>query len=228
MELDLPGFRGPLQQLLRQAEGGGIDIASLSLAEVARQWWEMAGQQGAGPEELADFMAAMARLLELKAQALLPRPQAPSEAEEERTGPTERWPFLEEAARILEAWEEQGRRAYPRPRPPRGLPLPPGLEGVTLDQLARLVQEALEARPEDSTPFVPQEEAARLEEKVAHLRQAVAASRGPLTFRRLLAECRTRREVIVLFLALLELIKRGEVWAHQDSPFGEIVLVAAS
>ncbi len=224
VELELPGFRGPISSLVMAVEAGRIDPASLSLAAVGRQWWERA--QEAGPEELAEFMVAMARLVELKARALLPPPPRPAEGEEEEEA-LERWPFLQEAAQILQAWEEQGRRAYPRPHPPRQVPLS-GLRGVTLEQLARLVQEALQARPEDPTPFLPQEEAGRLEEKMARLEKALAAQGGPLPFRHLLAECRTRREVIVLFLALLELIKRGRVWAHQDSPFGEIVLVAAA
>jgi chromatin segregation and condensation protein Rec8/ScpA/Scc1 (kleisin family) len=48
-----------------------------------------------------------------------------------------------------------------------------------------------------------------------------------MPFRELLATCTTRREVIVLFLALLELIKRGEAWAEQEAPFAEIVIVPA-
>jgi segregation and condensation protein A len=48
---------------------------------------------------------------------------------------------------------------------------------------------------------------------------------GRLGFRPLLAACQTRTEIVVLFLAVLELIKSGRLWAEQDQPFGDIVLV---
>ena len=43
----------------------------------------------------------------------------------------------------------------------------------------------------------------------------------------MLAKCETRTEIVVLFMALLEMIKGGGLWAEQDQPFGDIVLVEA-
>jgi len=225
VELQIEGFHGPISLLVAQVAEGRIDPRRLSLAEVAARWWEMAQEAKAGPEEMADFMVAMARLLELKAQTLLPGRQEPPPQEDEEERALERWPFLRQAAAILRAWEAEGRRAYPRPA--KLLPPSSGLKGVTLDQLARLVQEVLQDRPSDGPPLVPQQEAMRLEETISRLRQALSSRSGPMPFRELLEACSTRREVIVLFLALLELIKRGEAWAEQEAPFAEIVIVPA-
>jgi segregation and condensation protein A len=225
VELQIEGFRGPISLLVAQVEEGRIDPLSLSLAKVATNWWEEAKAAKAGPQDIADFMVAMARLLQLKAHALLPGHHQPPPQQDEEERALEQWPFLQQAAAILRAWEAEGRRTYPRPA--RLLPPSSGLKGVTMDQLARLVQEALQARPGDGLPLVPQQEAMRLEETISRLRQTLSLRGGPMPFRELLATCTTRREVIVLFLALLELIKRGEAWAEQEAPFAEIVIVPA-
>jgi segregation and condensation protein A len=236
-ELELPGYRGPLGGLLAAAEGGEVDIASLPLAQVAQQFWARAEAQGRlDPEALVAFVAGLARLLELKAAALLPRPAPPpgSERREVRAGEEdlatalERLGPFQEAAQLLRAWEEARRRAYTRSAPPRGVPMPSGLRGVTLDDLARLVQEVLAQRPPEPIPFPLEEEIPRIEAKMEQVLWALRAASGPLSFRRLLEECRSRREVVALFLAVLELIKQGGLWAQQERPFGDIVLVEAS
>ncbi len=236
LELDLPGYRGPLEGLLEAAEQGRLDISSIPLAEVARQVWRRAEEGGSlDPEALVAFIAGLARLMELKAAALLPRPVQPATPEAERgvaqegelASALERLEPFREAAGLLRAWEEARRRAYTRSAPPKGVPLPSGLRGVTLDDLARLVQEVLAQRPPEPIPLRFEEDIPRIEAKMDEVVWAVRAARGPLSFRRLLEECRTRREVVALFLAVLELIKQGLLWAEQERPFGEIVLVEA-
>jgi segregation and condensation protein A len=52
------------------------------------------------------------------------------------------------------------------------------------------------------------------------------AERGSLSFTELLLQCRARAEIIVTFMALLELIKLGQVLVMQAEQFGDITLMA--
>ncbi len=235
-ELRLPEYTGPLEGLLEAAERGDIDIARVRLSQVAEQFWAAAAGGGElDPDALAGFIVAFARLMELKAAALLPKPSPPPapegggrpEREEDLAAALERLEPFQEAAQLLRAWEEARRRAYTRSAPPRGVPMPSGLRGVTLHDLARLVQEALAQRPSEPVPLRLEEDIPRIEAKMDEVVWALRAARGPLSFRRLLEACRTRREVVALFLAVLELLKQGRLWAEQERPFGDIVLVEA-
>jgi len=62
---------------------------------------------------------------------------------------------------------------------------------------------------------------------LAEIGAALEQKRGRLRFRPLLAKCETRTEIVVLFMALLEMIKSGHLWAEQERAFGDIVLVEA-
>ena len=220
-----------LERLLELVERGEIDITDIPLAEAIGESW--AGVQGRPePDALAQFVLVAARLLERKAKALLPRPEAPPSPPDpaprgEPSQSPEEYQLFREVAQLLRAWE-QGRRAYHRPSLRRTLPLSSSLRGVTLNDLLRLVQEALAERPGEREPLSLEEETVHIEEKMEEVTQALRRHRGQLSFRGLLAACRTRREVIVLFLAVLELIKQGLLWAEQEAPFGEILLVEAT
>jgi segregation and condensation protein A len=67
-------------------------------------------------------------------------------------------------------------------------------------------------------------EAYDIEEKIARIQSRVLVA-GRLSFETLLAECRSRLEMIVTFLALLELLKLNRLVAVQSATFGEIELV---
>jgi chromatin segregation and condensation protein Rec8/ScpA/Scc1 (kleisin family) len=62
-------------------------------------------------------------------------------------------------------------------------------------------------------------------EKIEEITVALGQKLGKLPFSPLLAACKTRTEVVVLFLAVLEMIKGGGLWAEQGEAFGDITLV---
>jgi segregation and condensation protein A len=78
----------------------------------------------------------------------------------------------------------------------------------------------------------PAPEPERLQRAILNLaerRESVIAAvrrRGSLPFTRLVAECRSRLEAIVTFLAVLDLLKTEELQAEQSDSFGEIILTA--
>jgi segregation and condensation protein A len=108
---------------------------------------------------------------------------------------------------------------------PDGLPLPTGLDGVTLDLLSRIVQEVLARTPEEEPPVEIERVEHTVEDKVASLHALLARERE-VSFRAFISACRTRLEIIVSFMAVLELIKGLRLRAQQDAAFGDITLVS--
>lgn len=230
-QLQLPVFEGPLDLLLYLIEREELDIIAVSLAQVTDQYlsYLRSGEQ-VDATALAEFIATGARLLLLKSRALLPQPSSDDEDVEELgedlVQRLREYRRFKEAAGMLQDIEAEGLRTYPREAPPPELPLPTGLDGVTLDLLAEIVREVLERQPdEEPEAVVVEREEVTVEQKVAELTQAL--QRQPrVSFRSFVSSCRSKMEVIIAFIAVLELIKALRLEAAQDAPFGDISLVA--
>jgi len=234
LQIKVDGFDGPLDLLLDLIERQQLDITALSLVQITDQYWQhVESVREMHPDALAEFIVVGSKLLYLKSCALLPSFSASprdlrSEAEEvagSLTQMLEEYKRFRDAAELFRQLEEQGHRTYARLAPARGVPLPPGLQGVTVDTLLEAVKEALARKPPEPEDGVFHIEPISVNEKVQEITAALTRRRGRLRFRSLLAACQTRTEIVVLFLAVLELIKSGRLWAEQDRPFGEITLV---
>jgi segregation and condensation protein A len=232
VQIAVDGFDGPVDLLLDLIEREQLDVTALSLAQVTDQYWREIQSADLDADTLAEFIGVGSRLLYIKSCALLPTATPPvtlQEQIEETAG--ELTEMLEEHRRFKEAMdlfrqlEEQGRRTYSRSSPVKSIPLPPGLEGVTLDTLLQSVKEALAQKPPEPEEAVLRIEPITVTEKIENVKRALRERRGRLPFRPLLVACGTRTEVVVLFLAVLELIKAGRLWAEQDQPFGDITLI---
>jgi segregation and condensation protein A len=211
-----------------------MDITTISLMQVTDQYlaYIRAADQ-IDARALAEFIAIGARLLFLKSRALLPRPHPDIDGEEDAGDDLVRrlleYRRFKEVAAGLREIEEEGRRAYPRQAPPTGIPLPTGLDGVTLELLTKIFREVLERKPDDEP--MEQGEVERqevtVEQKAAELAGKLDRDRR-VSFRSFISACRTRMEVIVSFFAVLELIKSLKLEAKQDDSFGDIQLVAVT
>jgi segregation and condensation protein A len=244
-QVHLEVFDGPLDLLLKLIERKQLEISKVALAEVAESFLAyLEAHPGLPPGPLASFVWVASKLLWIKSQALLPRPPlARTEDDEEDPGDElvrrlEAYKRVQEAARWLRARETEGLRSYERPAPTE-LPKPPkpppeelglGLDGVTLAKLVRMV----ERRMQLTLPVMPPAGTAieghviTVAEKVAHLRRRLRGlkpgERIPLGAEFVEAATRSRTELAVLFLAVLEMIRRNYGSAEQDELFGEIWL----
>lgn len=235
VQIQVEGFSGPVDLLLDLIDRQELDITVLSLAEVTDQYWNEIESADAGPETLAEFLNVGSKLLYIKSCALLvERPSADELDEQLEEAAGELTALLEDHKRFKDAidlfrqLEEDGRRTFARNASPRAVPLPPGLEGVTVDTLLAAVKEALAERPPEPEEAVLHIEPVTVNEKIEEISQALGTKSGKLTFSPLLAACKTRTEVVVLFLAVLEMIKGGKLWAEQEEAFGDITLVDES
>ncbi len=226
----LPEFEGPLDLLLSLIERRELDITRVSLGAVADQYLELISAPGAIElSALADYLIIAAKLILIKSRLLLPQPESPIQEGEEDLGEAlarqlREYKMFKQAAAFLRERERQDLRSYPRFAPP---PKPqPGnwqLKGVTALDLAHALQRALRIRPElpQGTLNVPL--SVSIDEQI-HTIVNLTRSQTRVHFSALLGRATTRVEVIVTFLAVLELIKRRLIQARQDGLFGEIVL----
>ncbi len=228
--LQLPAFEGPLDLLLHLIEREELDITELPVLQVTEQYLAhlRAGEQinlGA----LADFVAMGARLLVLKSRSLLPGEEEEHDSEEiddatDLVNALQEYRRYRRVAEQLRELEDEQRTAYRRDAAPPDVPLPTGLDDVTLDGLMTLFRDVLERLPEEKAAPELQREPIRLADRVSALMTELGTARQ-LSFRSLIGRAESRIEVIVDFMAVLELIKVGFLEARQPDAFGEIELV---
>jgi segregation and condensation protein A len=225
-------FSGPLDLLVSLAHRGQIDLSTLSLRSIAETYVERA-QSAFDLEEATEVLVQLAVLTDLKVRTLVPHAPPPEELPEDGEEPSDFQERLNaqlagyvqfrEAAQALRALEDVQRNIFVRAP---GSPDPTGdvlVEGVTLQDLfaafARVLRRAREA---------PQEIAGEeftIEQKVASLLDALAGRPDGVAFALLFRDGASRLEIIVTFLAMLELIKQRLIRVRQPQVFGDILLV---
>lgn len=236
--VSLPSFQGPLDLLLQLIEKEELDINEISLVAVTDQYLRTITQlEEIEPGALADFLIIASRLLYLKSLSLLPKPQTVSEEEEESADALIKqlleYRRFKQAAALLQEREDLGLRVYVRTAPKPELERRLDLSNLDLNKLHMALRRVLQRIPSD--PPLPRVKtypitvAEQIENVRTYVRQRQAAhlqhsNDKPLTFTELLSHSATRLEVVVTFLAILELIKQHELIAEQDDTFGEIVL----
>lgn len=232
--LSVEGFDGPFDLLLHLVEQGRLDVTRLSLAAVADQFCARVRMLvAAGLEELAGFLVVAAHLLVLKSRALLPGADAVldgldglgQDAEELERRLLEYRGFRT-AASALAARHDAGWLAYIRvAAPPLPPPAPPErLVDVGPDALAAAVQRLM-ATPRQGPVELPQTDPPRMTLRqrmgqiLAQLRQTSSLSLGWL-----MPDGMSRGDVVITFLAALELCNSRRVGLQQDALFGDIWL----
>lgn len=231
-QVNTPVFEGPLDLLLQLIERAELDITRLSLAQVTDQFLEhIKHLADRGAEEVSAFLIIAARLLQIKSEALLPRPPVREPGEED---PGEAlamqliaYKRYRQIADLLAHREESGLRTYLRIAPAPRLEGTIDLSGLGISDLFNAAQ-IIFSTPKHlplSTMVAPPRITIR--EKILHIAQ-VLVKKHLAFFSHLVSDRRSRLEIVVTFLAVLELIKRRLVNARQERLFGEITLEAAS
>jgi segregation and condensation protein A len=225
-------FEGPLDLLLHLIEKQELDITKVSLAAVTDQYLEyIQDLERISAENLAEFLVVAAKLLLIKSRALLPAPPEVEEEEEdlgeELAMQLQEYKKFKEAAQQLRDREEHGLHAYVRiaslPRVEREL----DLTDVSLDDLLAAVREALTLQPPaEPVNGVVAPIAFSVSDKIQDIK-ALLSAHGSFSFNSLLHSAVSRAEVIVTFLALLELIKGRQARVQQSQLFGEILVFSA-
>jgi segregation and condensation protein A len=232
--VELPVFRGPFRALTDLILDQKVDVCDVPIARVTEEFLHRSAEEVESwdLEEVTWFVAACAMLLELKVGRLMPRHEEPDEDDILGVSPDLLYARSLELAAFREATLdvsrllEEASRSFPRtagPPPEFSHLYPDVLEGITAGELASIAAAALRPPPgldlSHVTP-ITFTVADAIEMVTARLGESGAA--GAALFRELVAECEDRIQVVVSFLALLELYRDGKVDLSQAETFGEI------
>lgn len=230
-EFSLPAFTGPIELLVHLIERNELDITEVSLLAVTEQYLaHLRSRDQIDIGALAEFIAVGARLLLLKSRALLPRdPDEAPVQDEEESDVRQLIEALREYRRFKQAAEflrerEVGHGSYRREVPPPAVPLPSGLDTVTLSSLVDVIRDVLDRMPDEDPAAEIVREPVRLRDRMRSLVDTLQAH-GRTSFRALILSATSRTMVIVDFMAVLELIKQRYLAAQQSDAFGDIELV---
>jgi segregation and condensation protein A len=223
----LPVFHGPLDLLLHLVEREELEITAVSLRQVTDQFLEaVRALEGPQLADIADFLVVAARLIYIKSQALLPRPPGLGPSDEDAGEDLARqllaYRKYKEIAGLLHERVALGLRTHLRVAAPPKVEPRLDLSNVRPEDLLLAVRRALSAQPDGpalSSVVVPPKISIRDQISLIGRRLRSGAR---VSFFDLLAAATSRMEIVVTFLAVLELIKQRRVMAIQERTFGDI------
>ena len=218
-----PAFDGPIELLLTLAQRAEVDLSAIALASLTDDYLREIENRRPPLDHLAAFLVIGARLVQLKAAALMPQASVAEEEdlqawEDAIKGRLEEYKRFKELAESLMHRHASGRFTFAGLLEPEVIPQ--ARVQVSLDALASAFQHVLDRLPPpDQVTF--EMEHVSLGEKLEDLRQMLR-QHPEMNFSAVFSHSRSRLEAVVTFLALLELIRIGEVSVVQSSAFTEI------
>ena len=231
LPLHLAAFDGPLDLLLHLIREQKLEILDLPMAEVTRQYMEyLKLMEELNLEIAAEFVAMAAQLLQIKSRLMLPRPPAETGEEDPREELVQRlldYQQVKAAAQVLSERESDWQK----------IAFAPGLDledhrrvedepiRATLFDLLGAYREALK-RLMPPPPVEVRTQPKTLEQRVVEVLTELQDGLWK-PFQGLLGRIRTREELVLTFLALLELVRTGRIALVQGEVFGEIRVKAA-
>lgn len=243
LTVKLDTFEGPLDLLLHLLEKNKVNIYDIPIVEITNQYMDYIHEmERQDLDVMSEFMVMAATLIDIKARMLLPK-KAAEEAEEED-------PRAELVQQLLEyklyksiSYELKDRQLdaervmYKEPTIPDEVSeyVPPLdmdalLAGLTLKKLNSIFETVMKRQFDKLDPVRSkfgriEKEEVSLEEKVAVLEE-YATTHRQFSFRGLLKRQSSRVQVIVTFLAILELMKTGKIEIVQKQAFDDISITS--
>lgn len=222
-----PVYEGPLDLLLDLIERAELNITSVSLATVTDQYLaSIKNLEHLNADEISAFLVIAAKLLQIKSEALLPRPATRQPGEEDVGRSLIDQLKLYKRYKEIGVWmnerQEANLRTYLRVAPPPKIEPRLDLTNLTLERLVAAAEEAF-ARDQNKQPLgvIIAPPRVTIREKIDLIAKVMKEAEHA-TFRALLEPGASRLEIVVTFLALLELVKRYHIQAHQPDLFSEI------
>lgn len=226
----IEGFSGSLEQLVTRAQRGDLDLAAVPVSQITGDFRRRTrATSGVALRDVADFVGLAARLVAIKAAAVLPRTVEETDDGVDEEPLTDAGRRLAEyrlykaaADALLAEAAEEGARSFlgmvaPDIVPVERLRIPPErLAAAFRSVLERLAE--VEPLPVGMATF-------SVEEKMEAI-DTMLRTAGRLSFDELFIGVRSRMEAIACFLALLELLKGGRADVEQDEIFGPITVTS--
>lgn len=229
LDIKLEQFEGPLDLLLRLIEEEKLDITEVSLARVADQYLERlhAFSDGYHLDELSDFIVIAAKLLLIKSRALMPSFNPEEEEDiQDLQKRLKMYQVFSRASKHIDTLfkkKEVGFFRHPLLEKNIGFVAPVGVMPRTLFETFRRLLKNLEhvviQKPKEII-FTPR---VGIREKI-HEIVAILKDRSRCRFAELLGTSPSKADVVVSFMALLELVKQRTISVSQSELFNDIVI----
>lgn len=242
----LETFEGPLDLLLHLIDRAEVDIYDIPIKEITDQYLEvLQGMQELELEVTSEFLVMAATLLAIKSKMLLPKPP-PEIMYDDDMG----WDGIDEdfdprsdlvhklieyrkykeIADHLREKETERSLIYTR----EAADLTPFLhqtsvnpvEGLGLSDLLLAFRKALRKQVNRNRISMIQRDEISVKDRIKQVIERIQESGGKMLFTGLLSEENTREEIVVTFLALLELMKMKQIVCYQHNLFEDIVIQA--
>jgi len=239
MDIKLDAYEGPLDLLLNLIRKNEIDIYDIPISILTAQYLEAMALLPPDMEGMSEFLVMAATLLEIKSRMLLPRPKKDDDDDgiDPREALVQKLLAYQHAQALA---EELARRTPPGERlisngdrpllaelrkdsihPMHEYTQLIGIEDLTavlLDLLSRRAHKRDKVRADYGE--MPRERFT-IPEKVAHITQVLQAN-GRAMLSTLFDDCQNKSEMIVTFLAVLEMVRRQQIIAMQSSTFADV------
>ncbi len=238
----LPIFEGPMDLLYHLIEKNEIDIYDIPIAALTEQYLEyLQRMQNVDLEHMSAFILMASELLEIKSKMLLPQKEKKEDEEDPRASLVERlveYKKFKEVTDVLREREAYAGQVLYRVsdktileilKPEKKIDLEEFLGDLTVDALFQAFEEVMrrkEAKRDKirSSFRSVEKDLFTIEDKTELLRDLLLLS-PVVRFSEIFREDTSKIEIVVTFLALLELIKLKEIKISQEKAFGEIVLM---
>lgn len=241
LEFKIPEFEGPLDLLLHLIEKNKFNIFDIPILEITEQYLDYLNKmQEENLDVMSEFLVMAATLIRIKAKMLLPPEEKEEEAEEDPRAELVRrlleYKMYKYASYELKDMEiDAGRVFYKNASIPKEVleykeEIDPAdvIGDTTLAQLSEIFSQVMRRTVDRVDPIrskfgTIEKEEVRIEDKMEEIRTSMKGLKG-INFRTLLEAQATRINIIVTFMAILELMKVGDIVIRQESLFGDIII----
>ncbi|NLC30219.1 MAG: segregation/condensation protein A [Chloroflexi bacterium] len=222
-------YSGPLDLLLDLIMKAELDISKLALAQVTDQFLEfIENNKNADPDYLSEFLIIASKLVQIKSEALLPRPPVRSEDEEDIGESLARQLIIYREIKKTTEWlsdrVDQDLRSHlhiPQVYPTN---IQLDLSGLSLTDLILALENLASQQflvQEGARISIPHMTLRKKVEEILHLLRTEQKT----SFSAILGKSPDRLKTIVVFLAILELVKQNLIKTDQTTTFGDITLI---
>ncbi len=230
-QINTPVYQGPLDLLLQLIENAELDITSLALSQITEQYLKhLKKLQELPPDEISAFLVIAAKLIQIKSEALLPQQTTSREDELDLGNELARqliaYKRYKEIADLLAGRKDLGYQSFIRLSPTNiSIKENLDLEGFGVNELFVLASSVLQKDIErQSISTVVERPKITIKDKINHISDQFSTS-DELTFHDLLGKNYSRSDIVISFLAILELIKGNFIKVLQTDIFEKIKIV---
>lgn len=230
-KINTPVYQGPLDLLLQLIENAELDITTLALAQVTDQYLKhLEEMEDLIPDEISAFLVIAAKLLQIKSESLLPQQSSVKEEDADIGNELARqliaYKRYKEIADILAERKELGYQTFIRLSSPK-VDIKDNLDlgSFGVNELFSLASSIFQKDIErQSISTVVERPKVTIRDKINQISEHFK-NNDELTFRELLGEKYSRLDIVISFLALLELIKGDFILFVQEEIFDDIKMM---